>query len=41
MAEHDTALATNRAEWNHVAKYFHGSTALPEGAADVIGCLRP
>src|SRR5689334_9994244 len=26
----ETALATNRHGWNHVAKYFHGSTALPE-----------
>ena len=30
MVEHETALATNREGWNHVAKYFHGSTALPE-----------
>lgn len=30
MVEHETALATNRAGWNRVAKYFHGSTALPE-----------
>ena len=30
MSEHETALATNRKGWNHVAKYFHGSTALPE-----------
>lgn len=30
MLKHDTALATNQAGWNHVAKYFHGSTALPE-----------
>jgi SAM-dependent methyltransferase len=30
MGEHETALATNRDGWNHVAKYFHGSTALPE-----------
>jgi len=30
MVEHETALATNRKGWNHVAKYFHGSTALPE-----------
>src|SRR4029450_8288836 len=30
MIEHETALATNRKGWNHVAKYFHGSTALPE-----------
>ena len=30
MIEQDAALATNRAGWNHVAKYFHGITALPE-----------
>ena len=30
MVEHETALAINREGWNHVAKYFHGSTALPE-----------
>lgn len=30
MVEHETALATNREGWNRVAKYFHGSTALPE-----------
>ena len=30
MVEHKTALATNREGWNHVARYFHGRTALPE-----------
>lgn len=30
MVDHETALTTNREGWNRIAKYFYGSTALPE-----------